>query len=72
MRPHRYLFLALGAALVGGCANLTAQTAPSLPSTARWSLVPMVNFFQTPQAGECSEQILLICSSTELAETRLC
>ena len=46
------------ALLLAGCASVSeVQTAPSLPRDARWVLLPMENYSQTPQAGERAEAI---------------
>lgn len=59
MQSIRNLSLALAALLMAGCASFTSETSPGLPRNAQWGIVPMVNYSQTPQAGERSEQILL-------------
>ncbi|SDS01742.1 hypothetical protein SAMN05216421_0752 [Halopseudomonas xinjiangensis] len=59
MQWFRYLALAGAAVLIGGCANFTGERGEALPREAQWGLVPMVNYSQTPLAGERSEQILL-------------
>lgn len=46
------------ALLLAGCASVSeVQTAPSLPRDARWVLLPIENYSQTPQAGERTEAI---------------
>jgi len=59
MQTIRSLTLLLSVLLVAGCSSFTGKNSPALPRTAQWGLVPMVNYSQTPQAGERSEQILL-------------
>lgn len=59
MRFIRCLTLALAALLAASCTTYTGPGSPSLPRSAQWGLVPMVNYSQTPQAGERSEQILV-------------
>ncbi|MFP3408640.1 penicillin-binding protein activator LpoB, partial [Pseudomonas sp. SIMBA_065] len=59
MQAIRNLSVALAVLFVAGCASFTGDTSPNLPRTAKWGVVPMVNYSQTPQAGERSEQILL-------------
>ena len=59
MHVIRNMSLALTVLLVAGCASFTGESGPNLPRTAKWGIVPMVNYSQTPQAGERSEQILL-------------
>jgi len=59
MHVIRNISLALTVLLVAGCASFTGESGPNLPRTAKWGIVPMVNYSQTPQAGERSEQILL-------------
>jgi hypothetical protein len=55
MQAIRNLGLALAVLFVAGCASFTGDASPSLPRTAQWGIVPMVNYSQTPQAGERSE-----------------
>lgn len=59
MQSIRCLSLALAALLVAGCSSFTGKSSPALPRTAHWGVLPIVNYSQTPQAGERSEQILL-------------
>lgn len=59
MQAIRNLGLALAVLFVAGCASFTDESSPNLPRNAQWGIVPMVNYSQTPQAGERSEQILL-------------
>lgn len=60
MQSLRCLTLGLAAAIaLGGCATSTHNPSPVLPRNASWGVLPMVNYSQTPQAGERSEQILL-------------
>lgn len=59
MHIIRNMSLALTVIWVAGCASFTEEAGPNLPRTAKWGVVPMVNYSQTPQAGERSEQILL-------------
>ncbi len=59
MQAIRNLGLALAVLFVAGCASFTNDASPTLPRSAQWGVVPMVNYSQTPQAGERSEQILL-------------
>ncbi len=50
--------VAMLAMLLAGCASVSeVQTAPSLPRDARWVLLPLENYSQTPQAGERAEAI---------------
>lgn len=59
MQSIRCLSLALAALLMAGCSSFTGKSSPTLPRSAQWGVVPMINYSQTPQAGERSEQILL-------------
>lgn len=59
MQWFRYLTLVGLVALLAGCANFTGERGQALPRAAQWGLVPMVNYSQTPLAGERSERILL-------------
>lgn len=59
MQSRAGLALILALTLVTGCSTFTGKGGNTLPRDARWGLVPMVNYSQTPQAGERSEQILL-------------
>lgn len=57
LAPLGWLAVVL-ALLLAGCASVSeVQTAPSLPRAARWVLLPMENYSQTPQAGERAEAI---------------
>ena len=55
MQAIRNLGLALASLVIAGCASFTDETSPNLPRDAQWGIVPMVNYSQTPQAGERSE-----------------
>ncbi|NWB93264.1 transporter [Pseudomonas agarici] len=59
MQSIRCVSLAMVAVLLAGCGSFTGQRSPELSSKARWGVLPLVNYSQTPQAGERSEQILL-------------
>lgn len=59
MQSTAGLALILALTLVTGCSTFTGKSGDSLPRDASWGLVPLVNYSQTPQAGERSEQILL-------------
>ena len=49
---------AMLALLLTGCASVSeVQTSPPLPRDARWVLLPLENYAQTPQAGERAEAI---------------
>ncbi len=52
----RTVLLAL--TLSSGCAVHQVQRGPRLDPSSRWVLLPMMNFAETPQAGERSESIL--------------
>ncbi len=58
MQSIRWVSLGL-VALLAGCSSFIGKDSPQLPREAQWGLVPLVNYSQTPQAGERSEQILL-------------
>lgn len=59
MQSRAGLALMLALTLVTGCTTFTGKSGDALPRDARWGLVPLINYSQTPQAGERSEQILL-------------
>ncbi|MCE4052908.1 penicillin-binding protein activator LpoB [Pseudomonas sp. Au-Pse12] len=59
MQSIRCVSLAMVALLMAGCSSFTGQSSPELSKGARWGVLPLVNYSQTPQAGERSEQILL-------------
>ena len=59
MQTIRNLTLAMGVLLIAGCSSFTGKSSPTLSRSAQWGVVPLVNYSQTPQAGERSEQILL-------------
>lgn len=54
------LGMALGLALLAGCAvqSTSRHTVAPLPADAQWALLPMVNYAETPQAGQRAEAIL--------------
>jgi|TARA_R110000850_G_scaffold228_12_gene1667 polysaccharide biosynthesis protein PelC len=59
MQSRAGLALILALTVLSGCSTFTGESGETLPRDARWGLVPLVNYSQTPQAGERSEQILL-------------
>ena len=59
MQTIRNLTLAMSVLLIAGCSSFTGKSSPTLSRSAQWGVVPLVNYSQTPQAGERSEQILL-------------
>ncbi|POA20273.1 penicillin-binding protein activator LpoB [Pseudomonas sp. FW300-N1A1] len=59
MQVIRNLSLGLAVLLIASCTRFTGDAGPNLPRQAQWGILPMVNYSQTPQAGERSEQILL-------------
>ena len=71
MQVIRNLSLALTVLLVAGCSSFTSENSPNLPRNAQWGIVPMVNYSQTPQAGERSEQILLSVLSSHGLQPRV-
>lgn len=71
MQAIRTLSLALTVLFVAGCSSFTSETSPNLSRSAKWGIVPMVNYSQTPQAGERSEQILLSVLSSHGLQPRV-
>ena len=71
MQAIRNLSLALAVLFVAGCSSFTSDNSPNLPRNAQWGIVPMVNYSQTPQAGERSEQILLSVLSSHGLQPRV-
>ncbi|MDR9750554.1 penicillin-binding protein activator LpoB [Pseudomonas sp. SZMC_28357] len=71
MQAIRNLSLALTVLFVAGCASFTDEASPNLSRSAQWGVVPMVNYSQTPQAGERSEQILLSVLSSHGLQPRV-
>lgn len=59
MQSKTGLTLGLLLALLAGCTTFTGKSGDSFQRDANWGLVPLVNYSQTPQAGERGEQILL-------------
>ncbi|MEH6499957.1 MAG: hypothetical protein V7751_11265 [Pseudoalteromonas distincta] len=59
MQSRVGLALIMVMTLVTGCSTFTSKNGNILPRDASWGLVPLVNYSQTPQAGERGEQILL-------------
>ncbi|CAM4016986.1 penicillin-binding protein activator LpoB [Ectopseudomonas alcaliphila] len=59
MQIIRCLTLAVIAALATGCSSFTRESGQTLPRDASWGVAPLVNYAQTPQAGERAEQILI-------------
>ncbi|MBA4360907.1 MULTISPECIES: hypothetical protein [Pseudomonas] len=71
MQAIRNLSLALAVLFVAGCASFTGDTSPNFARTAKWGTVPMINYSQTPQAGERAEQILLSVLSSHGLQPRV-
>ena len=71
MHAIRNLSLALTVLFVAGCSSFTSENSPNLPRNAQWGIVPMINYSQTPQAGERSEQILLSVLSSHGLQPRV-
>ena len=71
MQAIRNLSLALTVLFVAGCSSFTSKNSPDLPRNAQWGIVPMINYSQTPQAGERSEQILLSVLSSHGLQPRV-
>ncbi|MGV8916637.1 MAG: penicillin-binding protein activator LpoB [Pseudomonas sp.] len=71
MQFIRCVSLAMVALLMAGCSSFTGQSSPQLSSKARWGVLPMVNYSQTPQAGERSQQILLSVLSSRGLQPRV-
>jgi hypothetical protein len=59
MQIIRCLTLVVIAALATGCSSFTRETGQTLPRNASWGVAPLINYAQTPQAGERAEQILI-------------
>ncbi|MFI8738016.1 penicillin-binding protein activator LpoB [Ectopseudomonas toyotomiensis] len=59
MQIIRCLTLVVIAALATGCSSFTRESGQTLPRNASWGMAPLVNYAQTPQAGERAEQILI-------------
>lgn len=70
MQSIRWMSLGL-LVLLAGCSSFIGKDSPALPRDAQWGLVPLVNYSQTPQAGERSEQILLSVLSQRGLQPRL-
>ena len=71
MQTIRNLTLAMGVLLIAGCSSFTGKSSPTLSRSAQWGVVPLVNYSQTPQAGERSEQILLSVLSSHGLQPRV-
>jgi hypothetical protein len=71
MQAIRNLSLALAVLFVAGCASFTGDTSPNLERNEKWGTVPMINYSQTPQAGERAEQILLSVLSSHGLQPRV-
>jgi len=71
MQAIRNLSLALTVLFVACCSSFTSENSPDLPRNAQWGIVPMINYSQTPQAGERSEQILLSVLSSHGLQPRV-
>lgn len=71
MQFIRNLSLALAVLLIASCTRFTGDPGVILPRHAQWGILPMVNYSQTPQAGERSEQILLSAISSHGLQPRV-
>lgn len=71
MQFIRNLSLALAVLLIASCTRYTDETGPNLSRHAQWGILPMLNYSQTPQAGERSEQILLSAISSHGVQPRV-
>jgi hypothetical protein len=71
MRILKGMTLAATLLAVSACSTFSGNNGPSFPASASWGLLPMVNYSQTPQAGERSEQILLSVLSEEGIQPRV-
>ena len=49
---------ALAVAMLSGCAVTDVHRSQQLDGSARWALLPIANYAETPQAGERAESIL--------------
>lgn len=67
----RVMTLGLATLLVAGCASFTGKQSPVFHREANWGVVPMVNYSQTPQAGERGEQILVSVLADRGLQTRI-
>lgn len=59
MRIFRCVTLLAATLAFAGCSTFSGNNSPTFPAQAKWGLLPVVNYSQTPQAGERTEQILL-------------
>lgn len=50
--------MAMSLLLLAGCAGQYAKRAVPLPADAKWAVLPVMNYAQTPQAGKSAESIL--------------
>ena len=58
MGMKKTLGAALAAVILAGCSVMQAEQSTPLPKDAQWALLPVVNYSQTPQAGEGAESIV--------------
>lgn len=49
---------AVSLVLLAGCAGQYAKRTVPLPADAKWAVLPVMNYAQTPQAGQSAESIL--------------
>lgn len=71
MRFLRTLTVVLSALVMAACSTFSGGQSPSFAANAQWGLLPLVNYSQTPQAGERVEQILLSVLSEEGVRPRV-
>ena len=71
MRVLRCFTLIAAVVTVSACSTFSGSSSPEFRADAQWGLLPMVNYSQTPQAGERAEQILLSVLSEEGIQPRV-
>lgn len=56
--PFYWLVLVLCSAVLSACNTTSVQPSAQYSANAKWILMPIVNYSQTPQAGQKAERIL--------------
>lgn len=59
MRILKGLIVMAALLAISACSTFSGNSGKGFPAGAKWGLLPIINYSQTPQAGERSEQILL-------------